>query len=296
MASATGALSGAASGAALGSFVPGIGTALGAGIGGLIGLFGGSSKKKESTFDPMSMYTDEQKKSVEALQKLASTGTGAGITLGDLYSGSLGDYTQSSGEQQALSYLQNLMSGDALTTAQKTLTDLATTTFNPDDPSSGYAAFSRALAKSGQESSDVLNREAAITGSRFGTGIQKQKADLAENLALQRGQFLANLYQQDQSKKLAGAQGLQSLVGTQANLAQQVQQQAAIQRQLNTAKAQAEYDEFKRSRNEQLSRIGLMQDQMQNPLAPVTTTSPSLFQQLLPSAVKLGTAYLSGGF
>ena len=250
---------------------------------------------KKTTFDPMSMYTPQQKASINALMSLASTGTGGGITLGEGYSGDLGYYTQTAGEQQALQGIQSLLSGDALKQAGSVYSSMANTQFNPDDPSSGYAAFSRALAKAGKESEDVLNREAAMTGSRFGTAIAGEKANLAADLANQRGMFLADLYNQSQNRALQGASGLQSLTGQQSDLYQQLASQASIERLLKDQQAKEQYQEFNRSRNEELKRIGLMQDQWSNPMGTITTKSPSTFSKIAsPLFGAIGMA-VSGG-
>jgi len=247
----------------------------------------GFFKAKSSTFDPMSMYTPQQQASVNALASLASTGSGGGITLGQQYGGDLGYYQQTPGELQALQGLQGLVGGGDITGARDVYSRMASNKFNPDDPSSGYAAYSRALAKAGAESADVLNREAAMTGSRFGTGIQNQKADLASDLANQRGMFLADLYNQSESRALQGASGLQNLVDTQQNLYRQLSQQAEIERLLKDKQAKDQYLEFDRARNEEMKRLDLMNQQWQNPMGKITTQSPSLFSQL---AAPLGAA------
>lgn len=246
---------------------------------------------KSTTYDPMSAYTPQQRQAIQALMSLASTGSGGGITLGEKYGGDLGYYTQGAGELQALAGLQGLVGGQDITGARDVYARMAGNKFNPDDPSSGYAAFSRALAKAGAEAADVLNREAAMTGGRFGTGIQRQKASLAEDLANQRGQFLANLYNQGENRAMAGAQGLQSLVGTQQNLFQQLASQAAIERLLKDQQAKDQYAEFNRTRNEQLSRIGLMQEQWQNPMGAITKKGPSTFGAILGEAIPIMGSY-----
>lgn len=240
-----------------------------------MGLF-----SKTTTYDPMSAYTPQQRQAIEMLQSLAATGSGGGITLGQQYTGDLGAY-DTSGQQTAYDQILGLIGGQDVNTARNVYNELANTKFNPDDPSSGYAAFSRALAKAGQESSDVLNREAAITGSRFGTGIQKQKAELAEDLANQRGSYLSQLYQQGQQNKLQGASGLQNLASQQGQLAQAASQQAAIINEINNQKALDALSEFKRTRNEELSRIGLAQQQWENPMGVITTKGPSTFGSIL---------------
>lgn len=237
--------------------------------------------------------TPEQKAAQALLQQLATTGSGGGINLGEAYTGSLGDYNLTQGTLQANANLASLFNGQDITKARETFTNLADTKFDPSDPSSGYAAFSRALAKSGKEASDVISRDAAITGTRFGSRIQNTQQDLAENLQNQSAMKLAELFQNSRASQLAGAQGLQGLVGTQADLASQIAQQEDIVRQLKNQEAQAKYSEFQRQRGETLSRVDLLtQEANRNPLLGVTKygeASPwsSLVSSVLGSA---GTA------
>lgn len=236
---------------------------------------------KSTTFDPMSSYTPQQRASIEALMSLASTGSGGGISLGDSYTGSLGNYDMTAGENQALAGLQSLIGGTDITGARDVYTRMANNKFNPDDPSSGYAAFSKALAKSGNESADVLNREAAIGGSRMSSGIAMAKGGLAEDLQNQRASYLAQLFNQGENRALQGASGLQSLVGTQQGLFEQLASQAQIERLLKDQQAKDAYQEYQRQQNEQMTRIGLMQEQWQNPMNAITKKRPSTFAAML---------------
>lgn len=252
-----------------------------------MGLF----STKTSTYDPMSAYTSEQQTAIKALMNLAATGTGGGITLGQGYSGDLGYYTQNAGELESLANLQSLYDGSELNTAKDVYSRMANNKFNPDDPSSGYASFSKALAKAGKESDDILNRESAITGSRYGTAILGSKADLSADLANQRGMFLSDLYNQSENRALQGAQGMQSLVGTQQNLLSQIADYSAMERELKNQQAQDQYSEWQRSRSEELSRVGLMQEQWQNPMGTITQKSPSTAMKMIGEAVPVVGSY-----
>lgn len=251
----------------------------------------GFFSSRKTTFDPLGQYTPEQRKAVEALMSLASTGSGGGITLGQQYGRELGNYDFTEGEDQSLKGFQSLLSGSDLSKARDVYSSFADSKFNPDDPSSGYAEFSRALEKSGRESEDVLNRESAITGSRFGTNIQRQKENLAADLSNQRGMFLADLFNKMQDRKLQGARGLQITAEQTQGILQQIAEQSAIQRALKDQQAKDRYAEFNRARGEELSRIGLMQDEKQNPLGTVTKKSPSLFMSMLGEANPIVGSY-----
>ena len=235
---------------------------------------------KKTTYDPMSAFTPQQRQSIEALMSLASTGSGGGITLGQQYGGDLGYYDQTQGELDSLQGLQGLVSGGDISGARDVYSRMANNKFNPDDPSSGYAAFSRALAKAGGESQDAINREAARTGGVFGSGRGRDTASLQADLANQRGTFLANLFNQGENRALQGAQGLEGLVGRQQDLFQKLASQSAIERLLKDQQAKDQYSEFQRTRGEELSRLGLMQEQWMNPMGSITTKSPSLFSKI----------------
>ncbi len=262
-------------------FLSDLGKAGGFGLAGL-----GLSKlgeQKETTINPLDAFTSGQKKSLSSLESLANTGSGAGINLGEAFTGPLGAFEQTGGELEALSGLRGLISGGDITKARDTFTNLADTRFDPSDPSSGFAEFSRALARSGKASEDVLNRESAITGSRFGTGIQGRKVDLAERLQDIRGSKLAELFQSSRQQQLAGAQGLQGIAGQQAGLFQQLANQSAVERLLKDQEAKAGLNEFSRQRGETLGRIGLLKDNIQTPLGSYTVKQPSLLSKLAPT-------------
>jgi hypothetical protein len=250
----------------------------------------GFFSSKKTTYDPMSAYTPEQRASIQALMSLASTGSGGGINLGEAYGGALGSY-DSSGMQTAYDQLMSLYGGSELSTASDTYTRMANNKFNPDDPSSGYASFSRALAKAGDVSSSALDRESAITGNRFGTSIGRDKASLGADMQNQRGMFLADLFNQGENRALQGAAGLQSLTGLKGNLAEAGSQQAGLINAMKDAQAKDALDEYKRQREETLSRIGLMQDQWATPMGSITTKSPSMFSSIAsPLFGAIGTA------
>lgn len=251
-----------------------------------MGLF-----SKTSTYDPMSAYTPEQRKSIEALMSLASTGTGGGITLGESYGGDLGYYQQGAQGLAGGQTLQDLLSGayDPNSDMGKArgiyegFSDLGQ--FNPDDPRWGYAAFNKALEKAGAESASALEREAAIGGRRFGTAILGEKADLAENMNLQRQQRLSEMFMGAQQFSALGAQGFTGLANQVAQIAGLNINYDDYQRQLKDTKARDALNEFKRTRAEELSRLGLMQEQWQNPMGTITTKSPTMLGKLASSVL-----------
>lgn len=212
-----------------------------------MGLF--SSRNKSVNLEPM--LTDEQKSAQTQL-----------MNLGQLYSG-LGDFNfnmtglETAGQNALQDYLG--YSSPELSTASNVLTGIANQTFNPDDPSSGFAAFSRQVARSGKTASDALNREAAITGSRFGTAIGRDKADLAAQQSDVLASKLADIYKQTEANKLSAASGLTGISQLQNAITQDKINAAYTygtrQRDLQNQKAQLAYDEWKRANSERISGL-----------------------------------------
>jgi hypothetical protein len=247
-------------------------------LGGGLGLF---SKKggKEQTFDPYSIYSPEQLGSVYGLQGLASTGVGAGMTLGKAYEGDLGYYEQGEQGLAAGDSLYNLMKtayGEEsdIGQARNVYQNLAkNSVFDLESDQSGYKAYSKALAKAGLESADVLNREAAMSGNRFSTSMGRDKAELAENLQNQRAMQIANLYQASQQMAALGAQGLTGLANQIADIAGLNINYDEYQRGLKDRIAEDQYADFARQQRENYMRLGLMNDQWQNPMGKITYKS-----------------------
>ena len=251
-------------------------------------------KSRSTTVTKDPMLTKEQLQAQQMLAQLASTGSYGGINLGEAYNGSLGDFNQTGTEQLAggnlLKLLQSGGSQSAgFNTARNTLTGLANNTFNPDDPSSGYAAYSRQVARSGKVANDAINRESAITGDRFSTSIGRQKADLGAQQSDILASKLGELYNTAQDRSLQAAQGLGNLElqgnSVDTNNIQQGFQYGDLQRELNNMQAQAKYSEFIRQREEKLKQIdigsNLFNRNVQFGEMSTTTKAPSIFSSIL---------------
>lgn len=276
--------SGAASGAAMGTMIaPGIGTAIGAVAGGLLG----GSKKKSVTLDPYAGMTPEQKQAMASLNQFGQTGQLGDFQAGENYDFGGFNYGLNASELAGGQLLDKTMGGTSLTDAQGALTGMVNAQFNPDDPSSGFAAFQRQLARSGKVQSDALNREAAIGGNRFGTAIIKNKADLSAQQSDIAASKLAELWQQTQANKLNAASGLVNINQANQNMVSQAFQVGQQQRAIQNEKAQASYDEWQRARNERLKSI----DSLSTVLSKGTTPGlmsydykePTEFQSMLNS-------------
>lgn len=238
-----------------------------------MGIF--SSKSKSINLEPM--LTDEQKSAQTQL-----------MNLGQLYDLSGFNFNMSPQELKGSSLLNNYLSSgtENLNTAADTLTDIATQTFNPQNPNSGFAAYSRQVAKAGKTASDQLSRNAAITGSRYSTSAGKDQSDLAVQQSDILASKLGQLYQSTQSQRVAAAQGL----GQVQELQNQIQnnkiaaayQYGTRQRDLQNQKAQLAYDEWKRGESERVSGLqSVWNKNVQYGLKSYTQKRPSTFMSML---------------
>lgn len=246
-----------------------------------MGIF--SSKKNTTTFEPM--LTDDQKKAMSLLTQFGSTGKLGDFQAGQGYDFSGFNFGLNPTELAGGSALEKLMaSGTGLDPARKAYEGVLGQTFNPDDPSNEFAAFNRQLTKATKDASDVLNREAAMTGGRFGTGIQKQKTELASNVADIQASKLAELYTQLQNRKMTAASGLTSLAGLEESMNQSriqaAYQYGQQQREIENEKANMEYQDWQRARDERLSSISGLSNVMNKNVEwgqkSITTKSPGI--------------------
>lgn len=217
---------------------------------------------KEKTYNLEPMLTPEQQEAQRLLLQFGSTGQIGNFQAGEGYNGSLGNFTPTATEGLAVNRIYDLLNSGtptALNTAEKTLTGLANTTFNPEDPSSGFNAYKRQVARQVGDANDVINREAAITGNRFGDRILNTKSDLAMQQSDLLSGRLADLYNTSQDRALQGAQGLTNLAGVsdslQLNRINTAADVGSLQRLLDSSKAQAQYQDWTRARNERLGSI-----------------------------------------
>jgi hypothetical protein len=238
--------------------------------------------------------TPEQRQAMALLQQFGATGK-----LGDFQAGQTADlsgydFGLSNMERTGGTALEKLMaSGTGLDPARKAYEGILGQTFNPDDPSNEFAAFNRQLARQTRTAGDELNREAAITGGRFGTGIQRQKAELGGQVADIQASKLAEMYSQLQQNKLAAAQGLTGLSAAEQAMNQDKIQAAYTygtrERDLQNQKAQLAYEDWTRARDERMSSInafGTVLGKATTPIWGGTTQEykvPTAFQSMLDS-------------
>lgn len=246
------------------------------------------------------LLTKEQKEAMQALLNYGLTGrTPSGFQAGEAADLSGFNFDIQPGEVQAQNYLSALLGPQSgIATARNRLTDIANQEFDPSDPSTGFAAFQRQLSRATKEADDVINREAAIQGNRFGNRILEEKTDLAERQSDVIASQLGQLFNQQQNRALQASQALGGLEQTGAGIASQLFGVGGAQRDLQNAEAQLKYNDRQRQRDEQLGALtGLNTVFNRNVPYGVTSQevrSPNLFGQLL-GAAGTGLGFAAGG-
>lgn len=242
-----------------------------------------SSKKSTTTLEPM--LTDEQKKAMSLLTNFGATGQLGDFQAGQQYDLSGFNFDQTGMEQTGQNLFNQNMNSQYLGDAQNALSGMVNAKFNPDDPSSGFAAFQRQLARSTKGQDDVINRDAAIMGSRFGSRIGRDKVDLAERQSDITASKLGDLWAQTEQNKLGAAAGLANIDQVIQQKTQQAYQLGGLERDLKNQKAQIAYDDWQRSRNERLSSIdalsGVMNKNVEYGLKSYTKKSPGIGMAML---------------
>lgn len=268
----------------------------------LASLFGGKDKDTVRLED---LFSPAQREAQNSLLQFGQTGRIGDFQAGGAFNGSFGDFTPTGIESSGLQALaSNLNAGNsqAFTDAQDTFTRLANPSFDPDNPSSGFAAFARQVARATGDANDVLNREAAITGNRFNSRLLQEKGDLQARQSDALQTELARLFESAQNRSLAGAQGLSGLAALGENINQSRIGQAldfgGLERQLRTQEAQAKYNDFLRQRQERLGSVNALSSVLSKdtPLGQtsLTTSTPSALSQL--GQFGLGTLAERGAF
>ena len=268
--------------------------------------------KKGETITQEAMLTDEQKSVMKLLSQFASTGKFGDFKAGESYKGKLGEYDPTELEKTGQSQLMDLVKG-GMPELFKLGSDeykklLSTDKYDPYAKGGTYSGFKKGVLQEGDEASDRLKRNLAVTGDTFSTAQVQGQGELQENVSDTLSNELSRLYQDFTDKKLAGAKtaaglGLQeeAIKTGRIGLSQSI---GSLERLLKDAQAKDKYKEYLTSRSEYTTQIDAAKSVM-NKNVPygiksyTTPDTPSPFSQLLDTGINLATtavsAYLTGG-
>jgi len=269
-----------------------------------------SKKGKTITQEPL--QTDEQKKVMKLLTDFASTGKFGDFTAGESFKGDLGSFTPTTIEKQGQSQLMDLIQG-GMPELFKLGSDefkklLTTDKFDPYSETGVYKGFKTGVLREGQEASDMLKRNLAVTGDTFSTAQVKEQGDLSQRTHETLSNKMAELFQDFSDKKLAGAEtaanlGLQE-EGIKTGRIGLSQTFGSLERLLKDSEAKAKYGDWLRARGEHQTTIDAAKTVFEKTVpygvkSYTTPDTPSPFSQLLNTGIDLATkaagAYLTGG-
>lgn len=248
---------------------------------------------KNDRIEQKPIITPERRKALDLLSEFGQTGNLNGFVAGQGADLSGFDFSPTDIEASAGNRLKGLIDSDSpagIGTARDVLTGFATSEFDLDDPGNAFAAFRRQLARGIGDANDVLNREAAITGNRFGSRIINEKGDLAARQSDILSSEIGRLFEASQGRKMAAAGGLADLEGLNQQIEQskiaQAFQLGSLKRDLKNQQAQLKLNDFLRRQNERLQSItGGLGTVAQTPIPfgvkTLTKESPSTFMSML---------------
>ncbi len=255
----------------------------------LSGLF--KTKKKDVSMQPM--LTNQQLEAQKALLDFGLTGKGpAGFQAGEGIDTSGFDFGLKDLERSGLSRIAGLLGSgtpEGIETARGGLSRLVDAPFDSETPFGGFSAFKRQLQREIDEADDVIDRESAITGSRFGSRILGEKGDLAEKQSDIIATTLADLFRQSQDRSLSAASSLANLEGLSEGIERGRVEDAfrfgGLERDLKNTKAQIDFNEKQRQRDEKLAALAGLETVFGRNvgfgLKDFTKKSPSTFQAIL---------------
>ncbi len=258
----------------------------------LTGAIGSAtSKSKKSTVSQESMLTDEQK---NALTQLLSS-------AGQQYSGALGSYSMTPTEQAGMGSLNTLLASSIPKMSQLGQTEieklLTSGAYDPYAKGGQYQGLKTNILREAKDVEGVLNRQGAITGGLYSSGIAKEKGLLAERTHQTLANTLADLYQNYTNQKLTGAQTAQNMGVQNEQVEQsrisQAMQYGSLQRTLEDAQAKAQYSNWLTARGEKLNALTNVMNMNANyGVKSYTATSENPWTSLLNTALTGVGTYL----
>jgi len=226
-------------------------------------LISNSGKKGGETVNQEPLRTNEQNKMEKLLADFARTGKFGDFKAGESFKGDLGSFTPTTIEKQGQSQLMDLIQG-GMPELFKLGSDefkklLTTDKFDPYSETGVYKGFKTGVLREGQEASDMLKRNLAVTGDTFSTAQVKEQGDLSQRTHETLSNKMAELFQDFSDKKLRGAEvaaglGLQE-EGVKSGRIGLSQTFGSLERLLKDSEAKAKYGDWLRARTEHQQTI-----------------------------------------
>lgn len=232
-----------------------------AGAGGGLAGFGLYQALKgggNSQVDLALLESPEQRAARQGLLDFARTGRFGNYSAGDAYGGSFGDFAMSALEKSATGQIGDRLNsgpGEMFGLGDQALRDLLTTEkYNPLNQEGVYSGLSGVIDRTTREASDAVKRNAAFGGRLYSSDTVRNLGQVESRGAENKSATLASLFDNYIGRKVGG-------INTAFNANQQAEdikrgrisdafQFGGLQRNLNTARDQAFYNDFLRQRQE----------------------------------------------
>lgn len=231
-----------------------------------VGSYFGSKGKGSSQIDLSMLESPEQRAARSGLLDFARTGKFGNYSAGDAYGGSFGDFGMSALETSATGQLGDRLGqgpGEMFGLGDQALRDLLTTEkYNPLNNEGVYSGLSGVIDRGTRDAGNALKRSSAFGGSLYSTDTVRGLGDVEARGAEAKSATMASLFDNYIGRKVGG-------ISTAFGANQQAEdikrgrlsdafQYGGLQRNLNTAKDQAFYNDFLRQRQEKGQQIGAL--------------------------------------
>jgi hypothetical protein len=253
--------------------------------------------------DPVKQKPLETPEQTEARKRLLEfSKTGELNTSSGLYPGSFGNYSltpvEKMGESKLYEYL-NSASPELFQIGSDNLKGLLSSDkFDPYSPTGTYAGFKSDVERNLRESTDRVKRESAFSKNLYSTDTIDRIGDLEEQGQNQLTSKLAELYDTYTQRKLSAIplafQGANQLETSNANKIGAAYQYGSLPRMLDIAGSQAIYNDWLRSRTEQLNSLNSVASSNAN-FGVESIPTPNKWLELIKVAAEIGGKFIGKG-
>lgn len=219
--------------------------------------------KSPTTVTQEALRTPEQQAAQKALLQFGETGSYGGYTAGQQYGGPFGNFEMSDLERFSQSRLTDLLSSGAprsFALGESALEDLLTTDkYDPLKSGGAYDLMQGTMDRQIRDATTAAKRNAAYQGNLYSSDAVRQLGDVQAKGVEAKNSLLGSLYQNYIGQRLSAIpQALGAGTASEEMALNRINagySAGALPRNLNTAKAQAEYQDFLRQRAEKQGQL-----------------------------------------
>lgn len=267
----------------------------------------GFFSKKKHTVTQEPMMEKEQLAAMRDLVNFYKTGKFGGYQAGAEYGGKLGEFEMTDLEKTGQGKLSSMVAGglpELFRMGGNEIKKLLTTEeYDPYSEKGVYKGFKKNVLRESAESSDILNRDLAVTGDLYSTAHAKEQGLLRERTHGTLTNKLAELYDTFAGRKLEGARTAADMGVAGERMEKErigmTQSVGALGRLLKDAEAKTKYADWQRQRSEwlDLSNVAtnIFNRNIPYGVKEMTSESASPFSKLMNTGLQIAGAVIGGG-